>query len=55
MRLSNKIKALIGYDHIAIEQNSYKNTVATVRIGNELHSEEHRYVIKRKKKVKKPF
>lgn len=46
------IKSLIGFDLPAIRQNPYKDTVATLRIGNTLHPAEHVYRANRKPKVK---
>lgn len=50
--LSSASRALIRSEQKAIANNPYKNTVASVRIGNGLHPEERAYLAKRKPKVK---
>lgn len=47
----NQMKGLIG-EPIAVKLNPYQNTVAQVRIGNELNTQERAYLAKRKPKVK---
>lgn len=49
--LAGKIRATLG-DQSAITKNPYKDKVASVRIGNELNSEERAFLAKRKPKVK---
>jgi len=49
---SGAAKSLLGTDQIAIKRNPYKDTIATVRVGNELHPEERAFLAKRKPKVK---
>ncbi len=50
--LSNPFYSLMQVNHPAIQENPYSATQAVVRVGNELHQEEHAYLRKRELVVK---